>query len=490
MGVSNAAPSVLVRFLNAGRLQAAGQVWWQGSRIGRHTNQRMGYPRDGKGAGALRILMIAPTSFFADYGCHVRILEETRALQALGHRIVICTYHNGSDVPGLEVRRSIDVPWRKRVVVGSSRHKLYLDGVLSFEVLRTALRFKPDIIHAHLHEGALIGGMLARLIRRPLVFDYQGSLTEEMLDHGFLRRNGRIQAGLRRIERRINRLADVIVTSSHNARERLIQQGLTDERLTTILDAVDTDRFSPATVPNADQQALRQLFGLPPGARVIVYLGLLAPYQGADILLQSARMVLERVPDAFFLVMGFPGNEDYRIMADELGLGRRMSFPGRIPYLDAHRYLALGEIAVAPKMSLTEGNGKLYNYMAMGLPVVAFDAPTNREILGDLGVYANNGDTHDFAGKLIGLLEQPEQSAALGIRLRDRAIHHLAWKDRIRELLAVYETLLQPDRKADDRAKSMGTPRPAIGPIIIKGQQRETKPRQRAKREAELPSHP
>jgi glycosyltransferase involved in cell wall biosynthesis len=426
--------------------------------------------------------MIAPTSFFADYGCHVRILEETRALQEHGHRVVICTYHNGSDLPGLELRRSIDVPWRKRVVVGSSRHKLYLDGVLSFEVLRTAWRFRPDIIHAHLHEGALVGGMLARLIRCPLVFDYQGSLTEEMLDHGFLPRNGRIQASLRHIERRINRLADVIVTSSDNACERLTQQGLSGAGLTTIMDAVDTDRFSPSAVAEEDRQALRRLFGLPPGARVIVYLGLLAPYQGSDLLLQSARRVLDRVPDAYFLVMGFPRNEDYRIMAEGLSIGRHMSFPGRVPYLDAHRYLALGEIAVAPKMSLTEGNGKLYNYMAMGLPIVAFDAPANREILGDLGVYARHGDERDFAGKLIGLLEQPDLARALGTLLRERAVHRLAWKDRIGELLAVYETLLQPDRKANNHAKSTSTP---INGSIIKARPKE-EARESDEREPEL----
>jgi glycosyltransferase involved in cell wall biosynthesis len=314
------------------------------------------------------------------------------------------------------------------------------------------------------------------------VFDYQGSLTEEMLDHGFLQRNGRIQASLRHIEHRINRLADVIVTSSDNARERLMQQGLSGARLTTIMDAVDTDRFSPAAVAEEDRQALRRLFGLPPGARVIVYLGLLAPYQGSDLLLQSARLVLDRVPDAYFLVMGFPGNEDYRIMAEGLGLGRHMSFPGRVSYLDAHRYLALGEIAVAPKMSLTEGNGKLYNYMAMGLPVVAFDAPANREILGDLGVYARHGDGRDFAGKLIGLLEQPDQARAIGTLLRERAVHRLAWKDRIGELLAVYETLLQPDREANDRAKSTSTP---INGSIIKARPKE-EARESGEREPEL----
>jgi hypothetical protein len=43
-----------------------------------------------------------------------------------------------------------------------------------------------------MHEGALIGGLLARLLRVPLVFDFQGSMTGEMVDHNFLRRDGRL----------------------------------------------------------------------------------------------------------------------------------------------------------------------------------------------------------------------------------------------------------------------------------------------------------
>jgi len=76
---------------------------------------------------SLSILMIAPTSFFADYGCHVRILEEARALQRLGHRVTIVTYHNGNPVEGLDIRRSLPVPWRRDYEVGSSRHKIGFD---------------------------------------------------------------------------------------------------------------------------------------------------------------------------------------------------------------------------------------------------------------------------------------------------------------------------------------------------------------------------
>ena len=123
------------------------------------------------------ILSIAPTSFFADYGCHVRILEEIRALQQLGHQVTLCTYHTGDPVPGIRIVRMPRLPWQRRVRIGSHWHKPYFDLLLTATALVTAVRQRVDVVHAHLHEGALIGAVVARLLRCPLVFDYQGSLT-------------------------------------------------------------------------------------------------------------------------------------------------------------------------------------------------------------------------------------------------------------------------------------------------------------------------
>ena len=131
--------------------------------------------------------MIAPTSFFADYGCHVRILEEARALRDLGQQVTIATYYTGRDVDGLDIRRTLPIPWRRDYAVGSSRHKLGFDALLAARVLPLAARLRPDVVHGHLHEGALIGAVLARILRRPIVFDFQGSMVSEMVDHGFLR---------------------------------------------------------------------------------------------------------------------------------------------------------------------------------------------------------------------------------------------------------------------------------------------------------------
>ena len=84
------------------------------------------------------VLAIAPTSFFADYGCHVRILEETRALQRRGHRVTVCTYHSGRDPEGISVARMPRVPWHAEVRVGSHYHKLYFDALLAARALLAA----------------------------------------------------------------------------------------------------------------------------------------------------------------------------------------------------------------------------------------------------------------------------------------------------------------------------------------------------------------
>ena len=63
----------------------------------------------------LRILMIAPTSFFSDYGGHIRILEETYTLQEMGHEVAIVTYYKGSDMPGLDIRPHSSVAVAARI---------------------------------------------------------------------------------------------------------------------------------------------------------------------------------------------------------------------------------------------------------------------------------------------------------------------------------------------------------------------------------------
>ena len=390
-----------------------------------------------------RVLMIAPTSFFSDYGGHIRILEETRALQAAGHEVTIVTYYKGSDLPGIDIRRTAPLPWRTDYEVGSSRHKLAFDVYLVVQAILEGLRIKPDLIHGHMHEGALIGGLVARLLRIPLIFDFQGSLTAEMVDHNFLDINGRFYPWLHRLERFITRrLPQAILTSSLRASQLLQNEfDVPATMIRPLPDCADPIRFDPAKTPVIAQQALRVRLDIPADRCVVAYLGLLTDYQGIPHLIEAAVRLKEARESIHFLVMGYPNVERYRTIAQQKGVADVMTFTGRVEYRHAPLYLSLGDIAVAPKVSATEGSGKLLNYMAMAQPVVAYDTAVHREYLNDLGVFVPVGDVRAFAQAIVRLSHDSQRRTCLGEKLRQRALEIYSWQRACDQIVDLYQNL-------------------------------------------------
>ncbi len=385
----------------------------------------------------LRVLMLAPTPYFADRGCHVRIFEEARALRALGQEVRIVTYHLGRDMPGIPTLRIPRVPWYRKLSAGPSWHKPYLDILLLFTALRAARAFRPHVLHAHLHEGAFIGLLLKKLIAVPLVFDCQGSLTAEMIDHGFIRRGSFLFRLFTFIERFINRRADAIVTSSGPGAQALLTEwGVDRDRVLPLIDGVNAGEFRPHPKDEA-----RRALQLPDDRPVAVFLGVLNCYQGVDLLLEAIRILHERGSRVHFLVMGFP-EEGYRRTAEGMGIGGMVTFTGRVDYGQAPLYLSAGDIALSPKISRTEANGKLFNYMGCALPTVAFDTPINREILGDAGVYAAYGDAADFAAQIEALLRDAPRRERLAREMSEMAATRHSWEARGKGLLELYRRLL------------------------------------------------
>lgn len=388
--------------------------------------------------------MLSPTMFFADYGAHVRILEEALSLQKLGHRVTILAYPNGRDVPGVKVTRCWGVPFNYRVIVGSSRHKIYLDVLLALMALWYVLRHKPDIIHAHLHEGGLIGWILSKLTGAPLVFDFQGSMTAEMIDHNFLRANSPFYKLFYWLEQRINTAAEVILTSSAHAAHLLMESfSVPATKIEPAPDCVNADVFSPDNFDTEEKRRLKETLGIPPDKKVIVYLGVLAPYQGVDMLLEALAILKQSRNDYHLVLMGYPAAKYYRARAELIGVAGEVTVTDKIPYDQAPRYLALGEIAAAPKISATEGSGKILNYMAMALPTVVFDMPVSREFLGHGGIYAGQTSSQALAEALSTALDlTPAQRARLGYRLRQRAIHQFSWDRAGERIEQIYYALL------------------------------------------------
>jgi glycosyltransferase involved in cell wall biosynthesis len=144
--------------------------------------------------------------------------------------------------------------------------------------------------------------------------------------------------------------------------------------------------------------------------------------------------------DIHFLIMGFPAVEHYQEMARQLGLTGHVTFTGKIPYSQARDHLALGDMAVAPKLSASEGSGKILNYMAMGLPTVAFETPVSQEYLGSEGIYARPGDPLSLAQALLRGLSDPANAPGGARRqaLRQRALAEYPWERAAETILRAY----------------------------------------------------
>jgi len=393
----------------------------------------------------MKILIVAPTPFFSDRGTHIRILEEALALEKRGHEIKIATYHIGSDLPE-HLQTKIDVRrirrllfWYKKLEAGADWQKILLDLLLIKKTFFLARTWKPDIIHGHLHEGALFGWLVQKLLfwrRMKLVADFHGSLVKEMVSHSYLRASV-LQWVFGLAERFIDTLGDAAVASSwDNAQE--ISQIRTTDPARVLLDGTRLSMFQG--LPEALE--IRRSYGVPEDKVLITYTGALIANKGITLLLDAMPIVCARYPEAHFIIAGFPVDQIASYTKQEV-FQTRATIISPLPYFDLPKILKMSDIGVDPKEATTrQASGKALQYMGAGLPVVCFDTENNREYLADGGTYAREATPEALADAIGELVSSAELRRTRGTICRERATL-FSWEKSAAELERIYRGILQ-----------------------------------------------
>jgi len=354
----------------------------------------------------MHILIIAPTPYFSDRGCHIRILEEVQALYRAGHTAEIFTYHLGRDLGPAPIHRIQPVSWYKKTSAGPAWGKLYLDFLLWRKIRRyvKTSHKKFNIIHAHLHEGAIIGWLIKKILHLPVVLDAQGSLVAELKSYGWF--------SLASLEKWILGRADYIVTSSTVTADYFKQHYPT---VTTPITVVpDAAPFYSTLQPKPHTSN--------PTPPTLIYTGSTNSTKGFDLLLEALKIVMVKLPKLKTIIIG----EGYL----------------RVPYEQLPNYLAQATLAVDPKPTTTiESSGKILNYLAAGLPVVAFRSTTSQEFLGSLGYYAATETATGLADAIMEALADPTLPQRGQAGQKQVAAHH-TWDQSYAMLRTVYETLV------------------------------------------------
>lgn len=389
----------------------------------------------------MKILGIAPTPFFADRGCHMRILGEVQALQRRGHDVLLLTYHLGRDIEDVPTVRTKNVSWYSKLEAGPALGKFYLDFLLWVKTIKTIRSFKPDVIHGHLHEGAVIG-IAAKpfaFSKAPVIFDVQGSLTRELVTYGWLQKAPILKPLFWAVEKLITRFSDQAVGSNVAVAQFLEEEmGLPASRVACIIDGVHMGFFE-----GTGRTDLRQELGIAEDAPVVTYTGALMASKGSDNFFEAIPHILKDVPQAEFVVVGYPV-EDSQALVERLGVSAKVHFAGRVDYFELPDYLNIAQVAVDPKADAAgEASGKIINYMGAGLPVACFDHTNNRRFLGDAGSFAQEPTPAGLAGAVLELLKDPQASRQKGQLARARVEAEFSWEAGGRQYEEVFQRALE-----------------------------------------------
>jgi glycosyltransferase involved in cell wall biosynthesis len=222
--------------------------------------------------------------------------------------------------------------------------------------------------------------------------------------------------------------------------ERNVALGFPAERIVYVPNGVDRERF--AQVKPGKVQRLRRELGLD-NEKVVAYVGSMSLVNHpVDLLLEAFAIVRRRRDDAVLLLVG--GGQDYdflRRRAEELGIGETVIFVGRVKPEAVPYYTAMADISTDPVYDDVVARArcplKLFESMALGVPVVTGDVGDRREILGQAGLLVALGDAEALAEGILAVLRDEARARAIAetaLEMRERYY----WDVLVQDFVKIY----------------------------------------------------
>jgi glycosyltransferase involved in cell wall biosynthesis len=174
-----------------------------------------------------------------------------------------------------------------------------------------------------------------------------------------------------------------IVCNSEGTRKRVVKDGFNNS--ITAQNGVELSDFEHLE----EKPSLRKKLELPLDKKIILYAGHLYGWKGADTILKTAKL-LGGEQDIFFVVVG-GGTEEQKIFAAKMKEGGifNMLSVGHKLKKEIPQYLQSADILLLPNSAKSEESVKytspikMFEYMASGVPIIASDLPSLREVLSE-----------------------------------------------------------------------------------------------------------
>jgi len=311
---------------------------------------------------------------------------------------------------------------------------------------------KPDVLHAH---SPVLTALPALWVGRrhglPVVYEVRACWEDAAVDHGTTAEGSLRYRATRLLETFTARRADALMVICDGLRREFENRGIAPSKITVIPNAVDIEQFPVSE--RRDPQARREL-GFE-GTTVLGFVGSFYGYEGLDLLLRAVARLRPARPELRVLLVG----EGYQFEAlqrlvGQLQLGDAVTFTGRVPHTEVHRYYDQIDLLVFPRypMRLTELVTPLkpLEAMAQGKVLLASDVGGHRELIrdGETGYLFKAGDLDALARAIEDALSRKDQWAGVRTRARSFVESERTWAMSVARYAPVYERLVGSRRAA------------------------------------------
>ncbi len=351
--------------------------------------------------------------------------REAKSLARAGYDVVLIARHDRAEV--VDGVRIVPLP--------EPKNRIQRMTTLLWRLFRLAVKENADVYHFHDPELMTVG-LLLKLRGKRVIWDVHEHYPNSILDKFWISR------GLRRF-----------ISKSFDLFERAVVRSFDCVIYTTGLVGARYEKMKVRSgrIENYPSVKLAETFERKPRERII-YLGAMSRIRGLVEVVEAFGLVGKEYPRWELCLVGScrPAafEDELKALAVERHVETQVKFIPWVAYEEKERFsaqAAMGVVTYLPHANnMSCLPNKLFEYMVMGLPVIASDFPLYREVVGSsrCGLIVDPTKPPAIAEAMEYLIEHPQEARRMGENGRRAVLERYNWEKESQKLLNIYETVL------------------------------------------------
>ena len=303
----------------------------------------------------------------------------------------------------------------------------------------------PSFIYQRYSKGNFVGVALKNKYKIPYICEYNGSLSwisKKWYGHKVFH-----EKLINKIEMLNLTCADLIIVVSEEMQEELLQRGIDKNKILINPNGVDPSVYSP----DIDGTKIREKLSFNENT-ILGFIGTFGKWHGAEVLAQAFGILLNennhlRNKVKLLLIGDGVTMPEVKKNIEKYNIDKEVVLTGQIPQVEGPAYLAACDILISPHIPTPDGTKffgsptKLFEYMAMGKPIIASDLNQIGRILENnkTAILCEPGNPIALKEAIAKLIDDKKLCLTLGKNTREKVINEFTWQKNVERVIEKYK---------------------------------------------------